>query len=100
LDEVLRLAHGGNDPADPGEVLIMASGHPPIRGLKSRYYYDREFMRRASMPPPAHSDRVAHDWSHWLDHKAVLGSAKEEQTQAGPQGLVVSQPGTKQGSLL
>jgi len=44
------------------------------QGKKSRYYYDAEFLRRASIPPPAASDRIAHDWSQWLDHKAVLGT--------------------------
>jgi type IV secretion system protein VirD4 len=51
-DEVLRLSHGGDDPRDPGDVLIFISGEPPIKGKKSRYYYDAEFLRRAALPPP------------------------------------------------
>jgi type IV secretion system protein VirD4 len=83
-DEVLRLSHGGDDPRDPGDVLIFISGEPPIKGKKSRYYYDAEFVRRATTPPPAASDRIAHDWSHWLHHPAVLG------TPASPEAATVT----------
>jgi type IV secretion system protein VirD4 len=75
-DEVLRLAPGGDDPRDPGDVLVFMSGAPPIKAKKSRYYYDAEFLRRASMPPPSASDRIAHDWSQWLEHQAVLGTPR------------------------
>jgi type IV secretion system protein VirD4 len=81
---VLRLSHGGDDPRDPGDVLIFISGEPPIKGKKSRYYYDAEFVRRATTPPPAASDRIAHDWSHWLHHPAVLG------TPASPEAATVT----------
>jgi len=86
-DEVLRLSHGGDDPRDPGDVLIFISGAPPIKGKKSRYYYDAEFVWRATIPPPAESDRIAHDWSHWLTRTAIPG------TPAPPQhGAVATGP--------
>jgi type IV secretion system protein VirD4 len=84
-DEVLRLAPGGDDPRDPGDVLVFMSGAPPIKAKKSRYYYDAEFLRRASIPPPSASDRIAHDWSQWLEHQAVLGTPRMQSEASAQQ---------------
>jgi type IV secretion system protein VirD4 len=87
-DEVMRLSHGSaTDPRDPGEALIFLSGFPPIHGRKLRFYEDAEFSRRADpahYPPPAASERIAHDWSQWLEHKAVLGTLESKKTGEKP----------------
>jgi len=56
-DEVMRL------PEDA--ALIFVAGQPPIYGRKIRYYMDPVFAERAQIRPPAQSDRLPHDWSHW-----------------------------------
>lgn len=56
-DEVMRL------PEDA--ALIFAAGQPAIYGRKIRYYVDPIFTERAKVHPPARSDRLVHDWSHW-----------------------------------
>jgi type IV secretion system protein VirD4 len=35
----------------PDDAVVMASGHPPIRAKKLRYYQDDNFKRRALKPP-------------------------------------------------
>jgi type IV secretion system protein VirD4 len=56
-DEVMRL------PEDA--ALIFVAGQPPIYGRKIRYYVDRIFTERATVPPPASSDQLTQDWSCW-----------------------------------
>lgn len=63
----------------PGDELVMASGLPPIRGQKARYYADPRFARRI-LPPPAVDGRErvrADDWT-------VRGPAEVEDEQAAP----------------
>jgi len=35
----------------PDDAVVMASGHPPIRAKKLRYYQDANFKRRVLQPP-------------------------------------------------
>jgi type IV secretion system protein VirD4 len=82
-DEIMRLSVGSEtDPRDPGEAVILVTGYPPIRGRKIRFYQDREFSQRTDprrYPPVPKSDRIDHDWSRWIDHVAVLGTASVTQ---------------------
>jgi len=86
-DEALRLPQGSDeDPRDPGDLLVFVTGQRPVHGKKIRFYADPEFRRRADpqqFPPPPVSDRIAHDWSHWLKHKAEAG------TSALPMGVSI-----------
>jgi type IV secretion system protein VirD4 len=55
-DEVMRLpgprkADDGTI-IDPGNLLVFASGRPPIFGVQPLYFRDKTFMQRASIPPP------------------------------------------------
>ncbi|NYF32535.1 conjugal transfer protein TraG [Sphingopyxis sp. JAI108] len=56
--EVMQL------PSD--EEIVMASGLPPIRAGKARYYTDRRFMRRL-LPPPAVAPPSAARPDEWND---------------------------------
>jgi type IV secretion system protein VirD4 len=55
----------------PDDAVVMASGHPPIRAKKLRYYQDANFKRRVIKPPTlVAADRYhdapaqrADDWS-------------------------------------
>lgn len=53
-DECLRLrgieTDGGK--ARPGEVLVFAGGTPPIRGVQTLYFQDKELSARAGIQPP------------------------------------------------
>ena len=51
-DEAMRLG--------ASEALIFASGQPPIRAAKFRYYRERLFKQLAMIPPPPVSDRIEH----------------------------------------
>jgi type IV secretory pathway TraG/TraD family ATPase VirD4 len=64
-DEVMRL------PDDA--ALIFVAGQPPIYGRRIRYYEDPIFAARASIRPPAASDRLPHQWSTWA---GPAGSAR------------------------
>ncbi len=50
-DEATRLGSS--------EALIFTSGQPAIRATKIRYYAESFFKRRAAIPPPSKSDRIA-----------------------------------------
>src|SRR3984885_5632543 len=39
----------------PDDAVVMASGHPPIRAKKLRYYQDKQLARRVVAPPPLSS---------------------------------------------
>lgn len=87
-DEIMRLPVGSDtDPRDPGEAVILVTGHPPIRGKKMRFYQDRDFSQRTDptqYPPLPASDHIDHDWSLWTDHVAVLGTASAVQPSSTP----------------
>jgi len=55
-DEVMRLPMPRKNEAGaivaPGNLLIFASGQPPIYGIQPLYFQDRTFAQRASIPPP------------------------------------------------
>jgi type IV secretion system protein VirD4 len=56
VDEVLRLKGPVKDASgkirEPGEILVLVNGHPPIRGTQSLYFRDPTFVKRAALPPP------------------------------------------------
>jgi len=60
-DECLRLPGPRWDSdgriVEPGEVLVLPTGHPPIRGTQILYFRDPIFSARARLPPPP-TDRV------------------------------------------
>jgi len=65
-DEVMRL---------PDDVaLIFVAGQPPIYGRKIRYYVDPVFRARAAISPPARSDRLTPDWTHWRSRVSPSGA--------------------------
>ncbi|WP_422060848.1 conjugal transfer protein TraG [Sphingopyxis sp.] len=49
----------------PTDEIVMASGLPPIRGQKARYYADPRFVRRILPPPDVdlRGDRRPDDWT-------------------------------------
>jgi type IV secretion system protein VirD4 len=55
-DEVMRLPGPRKTDdgtiIDPGNLLVFASGRPPIFGVQSLYFRDKTFMQRASIQPP------------------------------------------------
>ena len=57
VDEILRLKGPVKDASgkirEPGEILVLVNGHPPIRGTQSLYFRDPTFVKRAALPPPA-----------------------------------------------
>ncbi len=64
-DEVMRLPGAVKDSkgniTQPGEMLVMISGQPPIRGTQILYFLDPTFNERSLIPPPPETDRtVAH----------------------------------------
>jgi type IV secretion system protein VirD4 len=76
-DEVQRL------PED--DCLIFLAKRLPIHGKKVRYYQDMELRQRAAIPAPAESDRIPHDWSHWLQRSAPRPTVSEKDiTEATP----------------
>jgi type IV secretion system protein VirD4 len=68
-DEVRRL------PA--GEALVFVAGHPPIRGVKRRYFEIPELVALTAVSPPRERVILPHDWSHWLDHRSVAPDPAE-----------------------
>ena len=55
-DEVMRL---------PEEDTLIFAGGKPIRGVKTPYFEDLEFSRRAAIPPVATSDRIPRPQAPW-----------------------------------
>ncbi|MBV9719222.1 MAG: type IV secretory system conjugative DNA transfer family protein [Candidatus Eremiobacteraeota bacterium] len=55
-DEVMRLPGARKtetgEIVEPGNLLVFASGQPPIYGVQPLYFRDRTFTQRASIPPP------------------------------------------------
>ena len=55
-EQVMRLPAAKKDGADkvvePGELLVFAAGHAPIKGMQTPFFMDKEFQRRAAIPPP------------------------------------------------
>lgn len=56
-DEIMRLAaptksDDGLKILTPGEVLVFAAGHAPIKGTQSLYFRDPTFTARARVAPP------------------------------------------------
>jgi type IV secretion system protein VirD4 len=47
----------------PGDEVVMASGHPPIRAAKLRYHEDRNFTLRI-LPPPQLAQGRYYDCPH------------------------------------
>jgi type IV secretion system protein VirD4 len=45
----------------PDDAVVMASGHPPIRAKKLRYYQDANFKRRVIKPPTLVAAERYHD---------------------------------------
>ena len=45
----------------PDDAVVMASGHPPIRAKKLRYYQDANFKRRVINPPTLVAAERYHD---------------------------------------
>jgi type IV secretion system protein VirD4 len=45
----------------PDDAVVMASGHPPIRAKKLRYYQDANFERRVFKPPTLVAAERYHD---------------------------------------
>jgi type IV secretion system protein VirD4 len=45
----------------PDDAVVMASGHPPIRAKKLRYYQDANFKRRVLKPPTLVAAERYHD---------------------------------------
>jgi type IV secretion system protein VirD4 len=45
----------------PDDAVVMASGHPPIRAKKLRYYQDANFERRVLKPPTLVAAERYHD---------------------------------------
>jgi type IV secretion system protein VirD4 len=82
-DEVMRL------PDDA--ALIFVAGRPPIYGRRIRYYEDPTFTARASIPPPATSDRLPHQWRTWAETAdntlaGPVGATSTELSALGPIG--------------
>ncbi len=68
-DEVRRL------PED--QALVFPAGHPPIRGVRTPCFRDRELAKRAGTPPPGESDRIGREGEE--------GEGEEgEEVEAGP----------------
>ena len=63
-DEALRMpgpkkdADGGIK--EPGDMVVYVAGFPAIYGKQPLYYRDRVFQKRAEVPAPKQSDRIAH----------------------------------------
>ncbi len=55
-DEVTRL---------PEDATLVFAGGKPIQGTKTPYFKDVEFRRRALIPPPQQSDRLAVLGQNW-----------------------------------
>jgi type IV secretion system protein VirD4 len=55
-DEVMRLPGprktDTGEIVEPGNLLVFASGQPPIYGVQPLYFRDRTFTQRAAIPPP------------------------------------------------
>ena len=51
----VKDVHGSIE--QPGDMLIQVAGFPPIYGKQPLYFKDPVFLARASLPPPATSDR-------------------------------------------
>ena len=62
-DEVMRLGvpklNANNEMIEAGETLVFVRGCKPIRGIQTPYFFDPELNRRAEIPPPDQSDRIA-----------------------------------------
>lgn len=63
-DECMRLPGpvknaSGDRILTPGDMLVFAAGFPPIYGRQILYFHDPVFSRRARIPAPAASDRIA-----------------------------------------
>ena len=62
-DEALRMpgprrdADGGIK--EPGDMVVYVAGFPAIYGKQPLYYRDRVFQKRAEIPAPKQSDRIA-----------------------------------------
>jgi type IV secretion system protein VirD4 len=56
-DEIMRLKSPKKDAGDiitePGDMLVFATGHPPILGTQSLYFRDLVFLERVAIPAPA-----------------------------------------------
>ena len=78
-DEVRRL------PAE--ESIVFVAGHAPVRARRRRYFEDPELARRAAIPPPRDRSFIAHDWSGWLAHQAIVPDDSSLDAFDGPPGL-------------
>ena len=63
-DEALRMPGPKKDPdggiKEPGDMVVYVAGFPAIYGKQPLYYRDRVFQKRAEVPAPKQSDRIAH----------------------------------------
>ncbi|NOT56758.1 MAG: type IV secretory system conjugative DNA transfer family protein, partial [Deltaproteobacteria bacterium] len=66
-DEVLRLPEE--------QAIVFVAGQPPIQGTKIRYYLDHTFQQRATVLPPAASDRFPSRPDPWSPPPAPAPSA-------------------------
>ena len=63
-DEALRMPGPKKDSdggiKEPGDMVVYVAGFPAIYGKQPLYYRDRVFQKRAEVPAPKQSDRIAH----------------------------------------
>ncbi len=86
--EVMQL------PSD--EEIVMASGLPPIRAQKARYYADRRFMQRI-LPPPSSGGEAVRRPDDWSGLAPTLGPASDaappdELDEDAPNGGIRQEP--------
>ncbi len=62
-DEALRMPGPKKDPDDgireAGDMVVYVAGFPAIYGKQPLYYQDKVFQKRAEVPAPKVSDRIA-----------------------------------------
>lgn len=85
-DEVMRLKAPRKDRVgniqNPGEMLIFAAGHAPIKGTQILYFRDPWFKDAAKIAPPRQSDKILDAKQIRLKHTGVLAASSSSSTSS------------------